>query len=115
MSLRPQIKKEGLSRFQAINARLDQASTPLHLTPRECEVIHWVTEGKRDREIAVILGVSPRTVEKHVGHILEKLGVETRTGAVNECRHSPARCQTSFTNKQVEGSRPETRMVPLKT
>lgn len=77
------------------NSRLGQASVP-HLTPREREVIHWVREGKRDREIAVILGLSPRTVEKHVGHILEKLGVETRTAAVNECGSSLALSQTAF-------------------
>ena len=52
--------------------------------------MHWITEGKRDREIATILGISRRTVEKHVGHILEKLGVETRSGAINECHKSAA-------------------------
>ena len=68
---------------------------PLHLaelglTPRECEVMLWVGEGKRDREIATILGLSPRTVEKHAGHILKKLNVETRTAAANQCRYSLA-------------------------
>ncbi len=48
--------------------------------------MHWVAEGKRDREIAIILGLSPRTVEKHVCHILEKLQVETRTAAANQGR-----------------------------
>ncbi len=48
----------------------------------------WLSEGKRDREIATILGLSPRTVEKHVCHILEKLQVETRTAAVNEWHRS---------------------------
>lgn len=66
------------------------------LTPRECEVMHWINEGKRDREIATILGLSPRTVEKHVSHILEKLKVETRTAAVNQCRHSLALSQAAF-------------------
>jgi len=113
MSLHPQ-EKQGLSRSQGINARLGQRLTA-HLTPREYEVIHWVSEGKRDREIAVILGVSPRTVEKHVGHILEKLGVETRTGAVNECRYSLAHSQTSFPDKQIRRAHSENRVAPLKT
>jgi DNA-binding CsgD family transcriptional regulator len=52
------------------------------LSLREGEVLEWIVEGKRDAEIAAILGLSTRTVEKHVQHILEKLGVETRTGAV---------------------------------
>jgi hypothetical protein len=52
--------------------------------------MRWLSEGKRDSEIAVILGLSARTVEKHVCHIFQKLGVETRTAAVNQCRYSIA-------------------------
>jgi DNA-binding CsgD family transcriptional regulator len=58
------------------------------LTRRECEVMQWVCEGKRDREIAAILGLSARTVQVHVGHVFEKLNVETRTAAANYCRYS---------------------------
>jgi DNA-binding CsgD family transcriptional regulator len=54
----------------------------LGLTPRECEVLHWITEGKRDREIAVILDLSPRTVSNHAHNIFQKLSTETRTAAV---------------------------------
>ncbi len=52
------------------------------LTTREEEVLHWLGAGKRNAEIALILGISPRTVHKHVEHVLAKLGVETRTAAV---------------------------------
>ena len=52
------------------------------LTRREAEVLVWVTEGKTDWEIGVILGLSPRTVQKHLEHIYAKLGVENRTTAV---------------------------------
>lgn len=55
---------------------------PFGLSRRETEVLLWITQGKRDAEIAVILGISPRTVNHHVQHILKKLGVETRTAAV---------------------------------
>jgi DNA-binding NarL/FixJ family response regulator len=51
------------------------------LTPRECDVLHWLAEGKRDSEIAVILNLSVRTVEQHVATCLRKLNVETRTAA----------------------------------
>lgn len=51
------------------------------LTPREVEVVQWIGEGKRNAEIGLILGVSRRTVDKHIEHIFEKLGVETRTAA----------------------------------
>lgn len=52
------------------------------LTPRENEVLHWLAHGKTDAEIAALLGLSPRTVQKHLEHIYIKLGVETRTAAV---------------------------------
>jgi DNA-binding CsgD family transcriptional regulator len=52
------------------------------LTPRECEVMNWMRQGKRNAEIAVILGCSVRTVDKHVENILRKCGAETRTAAV---------------------------------
>lgn len=52
------------------------------LTKRESEVLLWMAQGKRDREIAVILGTSYRTVTNHVRSILAKLRVENRTGAV---------------------------------
>jgi len=52
------------------------------LTPREREVLEWVAAGKTNRDIAAILGARPRTIEKHLERIYEKLGVETRTAAV---------------------------------
>jgi DNA-binding CsgD family transcriptional regulator len=52
------------------------------LTRRESEVLTWIAQGKRDREIAIILGISYRTVTNHVRAILTKLSVETRTAAV---------------------------------
>lgn len=51
------------------------------LTPREAEVLHWVTAGKTNRDIGAILAMSPRTVTKHLEHVFTKLGVETRTSA----------------------------------
>jgi len=52
------------------------------LTPREMEVLEWATRGKSNVQIGLILGISPRTASKHLGHIYTKLGVETRTEAV---------------------------------
>jgi DNA-binding CsgD family transcriptional regulator len=53
----------------------------LGLSRREAEVLAWVAEGKADAVIARILGISPRTVHKHLEHIYAKLGVEGRTAA----------------------------------
>lgn len=62
------------------------AATPellrsLGLTTREAEVLFWVSQGKRNQEIAIVLGISPATVGKHLEHIYPKLGVETRAAA----------------------------------
>ena len=54
----------------------------LPVTRREREVLSWLAAGKTDKDIGEILGMSPRTVQKHLQHIYEKLGVETRTAAV---------------------------------
>ena len=51
------------------------------LTPRETEVLSWLAKGKTNRDIADILGMSHRTVNKHLEHIFVKLGVETRSAA----------------------------------
>jgi DNA-binding CsgD family transcriptional regulator len=60
----------------------DRGFAALPVTPREREVLSWLAAGKTDRDIGEILGMSPRTVQKHLQHIYEKLGVETRTAAV---------------------------------
>lgn len=45
-------------------------------------MLDWLAGGKTDRDIADILGISHRTVHKHLQRIYEKLGVENRTSAV---------------------------------
>lgn len=54
------------------------------LTPRERQVLHWVRNGKSNKEIARLLGISPLTVKNHVQRILVKLKVNNRTQAANE-------------------------------
>ncbi len=61
------------------SSRLATAS----LTKRETEVLSWVAKGKTNRDVALILGMSPRTVNKHLEHVFEKLGVETRAAAAS--------------------------------
>src|ERR1700730_4601427 len=56
-------------------------SSELGLTTREGEVLSWLSKGKTKRDIAQILGLSPRTVDKHLEQIYAKLGVENRTAA----------------------------------
>lgn len=59
----------------------DKLMRALKLTGREAEVLYWVALGKTNSEIASVLDMSPRTVNKHLEHIFVKLNVETRTAA----------------------------------
>lgn len=54
----------------------------LGLTERQAVIARWISEGKTNPEIALLLGLSPRTVEKHVEAILGRLGVENRQAVV---------------------------------
>ncbi|PWC78395.1 response regulator transcription factor [Azospirillum sp. TSH64] len=53
----------------------------LGLTAREAEVLLWIANGKPNRDIGEILGISPRTVNKHLEQVFTKLGVENRASA----------------------------------
>ncbi|MFZ0502214.1 MAG: DNA-binding response regulator [Chthoniobacterales bacterium] len=58
-----------------------KALQTLGLTPREAEVLYWITEGKTNPEIATILDTTLHTVKKHNNKLFAKLGVETRMAA----------------------------------
>ncbi len=60
---------------------ISEIQATFELSPRESEVLLWLTRGKANRDIATILDVSPRTVTKHVEIVLSKLNVENRTAA----------------------------------
>jgi len=52
------------------------------LTDRQREIMGWIAEGKTSAEAGIILGISPRTVEKHLEAIFQRMGVENRIAAV---------------------------------
>jgi len=62
-------------------AAIEALSLQFRLTAREAEVLYWVAHGKTNRDIGDILGTRPKTITKHLEHVFEKLGVETRTAA----------------------------------
>jgi DNA-binding NarL/FixJ family response regulator len=62
---------------------LTSLRSELGLTAREAEVLMWISRGKTNRDIGLILDNSPRTINKHLEHIFEKLGVATRSAAVS--------------------------------
>ncbi|GGD67342.1 DNA-binding response regulator [Croceicoccus mobilis] len=82
-ALRSERPGEMLIRIAEIREGADVALLQKHtgLTQREAEVLLWVSYGKSNRTISEILGISPRTVNKHLQQIFTKLGVETRAAA----------------------------------
>ncbi len=59
----------------------ERLAARLGLTSREAQVLLWVSYGKSSADISEVLEISPRTVQKHLEHVFEKLGVETRSAA----------------------------------
>jgi DNA-binding CsgD family transcriptional regulator len=67
---------------QIERAGIEKLESRLGLTGREAEVLYWLSHGKANRDIADILGISYRTVDKHLEHLFTKIGVESRSSAV---------------------------------
>jgi DNA-binding NarL/FixJ family response regulator len=65
----------------AVGSEVEVLKRKLVLTQREAEVLLWIARGKSNRDVAEILDLSPRTVNKHLEQIFSKLGVENRTSA----------------------------------
>jgi len=62
------------------------------LTAREAEVLLWIARGKSNKDVSNVLHISPRTVNKHLEQVFEKLGVENRASATAvtiEALHRP--------------------------
>ncbi|MBJ7576540.1 response regulator [Devosia sp. MC532] len=66
---------------RAIGTGEERLAAAFGISLREAEVLLWLTHGKSNKEIAEILQLSPRTVNKHLEQIFEKLGIENRTAA----------------------------------
>jgi FixJ family two-component response regulator len=88
---------------QAVLRRLDA------LTPRECSVMELVVAGKTSKEIARALGVSPRTIEIHRVHLMEKMSAPTLAALVRmrlmvgESSSHPWSCEHRDSPKNVPG------------
>ena len=90
-SIRARLKRRELEE-QRFQERLNQARfvpafhSPallevLGLSPREAEILNWIAQGKSNAEVGLILDISEATVKKHLVHVYEKLGVESRHAA----------------------------------
>jgi HD-GYP domain-containing protein (c-di-GMP phosphodiesterase class II) len=58
-----------------------KAANPAGLTDREVEVLRLIARGNGNKQVAVVLGISPKTAGRHIEHIYAKAGVHTRAGA----------------------------------
>ncbi len=82
-------KSEGNSYILNITKKNDEneaaglLSRRFNLTEREGEVLYWISHGKTNKELASILGISARTVNKHLESIFLKLMVDNRTSAAS--------------------------------
>ncbi len=99
-SLTMRLLQDGRQRYLLLNERRvpsgNKAFLAYGLTDREIEVLRWVARGKSNADIAAILGVSQRTVAKHLERTFQALGVENRTAAAAKIhqvmrRHSDLR------------------------
>ena len=67
----------------AAAAKLAEGVSRVQLTPRELATLRLLADGKANKEIAGELEISERTVKTHIAHLFEKLGVASRTEAIN--------------------------------
>jgi len=71
--------------IKSVSARKESSqdilAQTLSLTLREAEVLYWLTMGKTNKDISTILSLSPRTVNKHLEQVFQKMGVDNRTSA----------------------------------
>ena len=66
-----------------LGSAMGAAGRRYRLSPREIQVVELVLLGYRNRDIAQTLGASPATIKKHLTHIFDKVGVDTRTQLVS--------------------------------
>lgn len=83
---------EARATFRRLGARPDLArlgsERPAQLTARELQVLRLVAAGHTNRSIGSRLGLSERTVDRHVSHIFDKLGVSSRAAATAQAYES---------------------------
>jgi len=73
--------------INTLKARLPIAGAEVHLTGRQMEILALLGEGLLKKEIADRLKISYATVDEHVAHIYERLGVRNAPAAVNKAHH----------------------------
>ncbi|MFW6118061.1 MAG: LuxR C-terminal-related transcriptional regulator [Chloroflexota bacterium] len=78
----PQTPEQILQRVEELSKESGRATFVSPLTPRESEILNYVTQGYLNKQIAELLGVSEHTIKNHINSILRKLNVNARSQAV---------------------------------
>ena len=78
----PSLATKLITEFASMDRSSEAAADSPKLTARELEVLRYVAEGRKNRDISVQLGISENTVKNHVRNILEKLRLHSRVQAV---------------------------------
>jgi len=96
------LDSSALTKERATNSEIDEPCRRMGLTSRQTKVMSGMFFGKTDKEIAMELGISHRTVGSHIGEILRELRVSTRGAAIKvlidahfSCPHR-SRCKLRF-------------------
>ncbi|HAE59822.1 MAG TPA: DNA-binding response regulator [Anaerolineae bacterium] len=76
------LKPEIMARLLDVASAPATPASPFNLTEREKEVLAAVALGERSKEIAVKLSITERTVKAHLASIYQKMGVDSRAGAI---------------------------------
>ena len=77
----PSISKKVINSYIK-KAQDDEEQTCEILTTREREILQLIAEGHSSKKIAELLFISPKTVETHRTHIMDKLNIHNRTGLI---------------------------------
>jgi NarL family two-component system response regulator YdfI len=81
------LKPEIMARLLNVASAPAAPASPFNLTEREKEVLLAVAKGERSKEIALQLNITERTVKAHLASIYQKLGVDSRAGAISVAAH----------------------------
>jgi DNA-binding NarL/FixJ family response regulator len=85
----PQVAQQVAQALRDGRAATDKEPTPPPkpdvLSPREREVLRWIADGRANKEIGALLGISTRTVEAHRDSLMKKLGIRTVAGLTRYC------------------------------
>lgn len=82
LTTRPKVAEQVLEQFQELYWRSEAEGFISPLTPRETEILKYISEGYLNKQIAAELGISEQTIKNHVTSILRKLNANARTEAV---------------------------------